>query len=75
MADILQITSSYAFYLMKMYELRLECHLICFKGYNYKHLSFALADNDLAPTTWLDIIWTNDGYFINACMHYLASMS
>ena len=33
------------------------------------------SDNDLAPTRWQAIIWTNDGYLTDAYMRHSASVS
>ena len=59
---------------MKMYEFPLDFTEVCFQGSNLQYSSNG-SDNGLAPSKQQTIIWTNGGWFTNAYMCHLASMS
>ena len=73
-AAIFQTTFSNAFSWMKMFKFRLRFHWsLCPRVQStIFHIG---SDNVLVPARRQAIIWTNDGYFIDAYMRHSASMS
>ena len=74
MATILQTTFWNTFSLMKMYENQVQFHWSLFL-YDELKYSSTDANNGLVSNRKQAIIWSNDGWFIDAYMHYLVSMS
>ena len=79
MAAIFQMTFSDLFSKIKMNDIRLKFHWSLFLRFQltiFQPRDSSIGSiNDLAPTSWQAIIWTNDGCFTNAYMHHSASMS